>query len=213
MNTKLFGAVIVLSLMACSDSGSGGAGGTAAGGSGGTNTGGFGGANTGGSGGANPGGSGGANTGGSGGANTGGSGGTNEAGSGGANTGGSGGANTGGSGGANEAGAGGANTGGAGGTNTGGSGGAGGQDSVADCTDACNTVYDCGVEGDNCPGFSGDPAQKALYVGTVGSGGCIDICLQNLVLLAIVDPNNCQGTIATLSGVSAQFAAVCANGL
>jgi hypothetical protein len=186
MNTKLFGAVIVLSLMACGDSGSGGAGGTAAGGSGGTNTGGTGGANTGGTGGANTGGSGGANTGGSGGANTGGTGG----------------ANTGGSGGTNEAGSGGATNGGSG----------GGQDITAQCTDACNAAYDCGVEGDNCPGFSGDPAEKAAFVGMVGAGGCLDACIDNPVLVAVIDPSNCQGTIATLSGASSEFADACANG-
>ena len=147
--------------MACGDSGSGGAGGTAAGGSGGTNTGGTGGANTGG-------------------ANTGGSGGTNEAG--------------------------------AGGANTGGAGGAGGQDVTAQCTDACSTAYDCGVEGGNCPGFSGDPAEKATFVGMVGAGGCLDSCIDNPVLIAVIDPANCQGTIATLSGASSEFADACANG-
>jgi hypothetical protein len=58
-----------------------------------------------------------------------------------------------------------------------------------------------------CPGFSGDPMEKQAFV-----GGCIQTCSQQMALIALTDPSDCQATIATLSGVSVEFADLCTNG-
>jgi hypothetical protein len=86
-------------------------------------------------------------------------------------------------------------------TSTSGAGGA-----FTSCFDACSFVYDCGSEG-YCPGFTGTASEKSSFV-----LGCTDACDAQPLLLQFVDPNDCAGTIANVSAVSAEFAFVCENG-
>lgn len=130
---------------------------------------------------------------------------------------------TGGAGGAGGAGGGGApSIGGAGNPSTGGgengggpsTGDAGGPAALT-CADACSLLYDCGVEGENCPGFTGDLAEKAAFVGDE-TGGCIQWCNDQPALINLVeqdDPgDNCESAVATLKSVSPDFADLCDNG-
>jgi len=87
---------------------------------------------------------------------------------------------------------------------SGATGGAGGGPS---CEDACGQLYDCGAEMMNCPGFSGDPAEKMDFV-----TGCVTSCMMQMALIGLVDPKDCAGTVMTISGVSADFKNVCENG-
>jgi len=84
----------------------------------------------------------------------------------------------------------------------------GGGSTGPDCAAACGTLYDCGAQDMNCPGFTGDPAEKTAFV-----DGCIPGCESQPALAAIVDPNDCAGTIMTISGVSTDFAAACTGGI
>jgi hypothetical protein len=115
--------------------------------------------------------------------------------------------------------------GGAGGSTTaqggaGGSGGAGGATTSqggaggggVDCVAVCGALYDCGVENMNCMGFSGDPAEKQLFIDGSNMDGCASTCASQPFLADLVDPNDCAGTISTLKGASGDFAAVCDGG-
>ena len=117
---------------------------------------------------------------------------------------GGGGATTDGGGGATTDGGGGSTTDGGGGATNGGGGAGGGN---PECPGACEALYDCGVEDMNCM-FTGDPAEKEAFV-----EGCIPGCNDNAVLIAVIDPENCAGTIATVKGASEDFAASCDNGI
>jgi hypothetical protein len=194
------GATMAFCSVGCSDdtsntTGTGGAGNTGSvGGAG--NTG-----NIGGSG--NDGGAG--NSGNSGGSNSGGSnsGGSN---SGGSNSGGSdtGGSNSGGSN------SGGSNSGGSnsGGSNSGGNGGSGGSGMSLTCLEACTTIYQCGAANNNalCPGFA--EIAEGVFVPQ-----CETTCASNPILISLVDPSDCAGTISTLSAVSPDFEMACEDGL
>lgn len=79
------------------------------------------------------------------------------------------------------------------------------------CQTACQALFDCGLEdGGNgqqiCPGF--DPGDGALFV-----PGCVQQCMNNMGLIGLVDPSDCEGTIDTVSGINAQFDNFCQNGL
>ena len=124
--------------------------------------------------------------------------------SGGSNSGG-GGSTTDGGGGSTTDGGGGSTTDGGGGSTTDGGGGAGGGN--PECPGACAALYDCGVEDMNCM-FTGDQAEKDAFI-----EGCIPGCNENAVLIAVIDPENCAGTIATVKGASEDFAASCDNGI
>jgi hypothetical protein len=124
--------------------------------------------------------------------------------SGGSNSGG-GGSTTDGGGGSTTDGGGGSTTDGGGGSTTDGGGGAGGGN--PECPGACAALYDCGVEDMNCM-FTGDQAEKDAFI-----EGCIPGCNENAVLIAVIDPANCAGTIATVKGASEDFAASCDNGI
>ncbi len=81
----------------------------------------------------------------------------------------------------------------------------------ADCASACEGIYVCGTEtnanGDQlCPNFSGDPGQQGQFV-----GACEPICEQQPLLIDLVDPNDCEGTIETLKGLQPQFTQICGD--
>ena len=82
----------------------------------------------------------------------------------------------------------------------------------ADCKQACTIVYACGQTfcGQNqqlCPTFTpNDVSMDEFLV------GCMDICQNQMSLIAIADADNCDVTIGTLQGASAQFAQVCGGG-
>lgn len=80
------------------------------------------------------------------------------------------------------------------------------------CAEACSDLYDCGAlvcNGmQNCPGVTGDPAEKTQFLQI-----CLPTCMNQMALISIIDPTDCDGTVATISAVSAQFNNVCQNGL
>lgn len=101
---------------------------------------------------------------------------------------------------------------GSGGAGQGGSGGDGsGGAAPLTCQTGCETIFDCGLEDDslgnpNCPGA--EPADGPLFI-----PGCVQTCMSQMALLAIIDPNDCEGTIDTLSTLSSDFEDFCQNGL
>lgn len=81
---------------------------------------------------------------------------------------------------------------------------------VTECQAACNTIFQCALQSDDnglllCPGI--EPGDQSLFV-----PGCADTCEQQMGLLAIVDPDDCQGTIETLQTLNAEFDQVCEFG-
>jgi hypothetical protein len=99
-------------------------------------------------------------------------------------------------------------------TTTGGMGGGGGN-GIAECVEACSTLYDCGLEMDGadqlCPGFTGAAAEKEAFVGDA-DGGCVANCQAQPLLKGFIDGDNCPSTIDTIKGVSDAFENVCDNG-
>ncbi len=75
---------------------------------------------------------------------------------------------------------------------------------VSDCETACTTLYKCGLEDGNCSGFSGTSSEEMQFV-----AGCVQGCQDQPVLIQLIDGNNCDNTIATIKGVSAEFASIC----
>jgi hypothetical protein len=75
-----------------------------------------------------------------------------------------------------------------------------------DCKSACDTLYGCGLQGGLCPGFDGSPQQQESFV-----EGCIPGCEEQPALLNLINADDCPGTIATLKGVSPEFAEFCEN--
>ena len=97
--------------------------------------------------------------------------------------------------------------GGGGSTGNGGNPGTGGGGAPAvDCAAVCGSLYDCGVEDGNCPNFTGEADQKTAFV-----TNCTSACEGNPALASLVDPDNCSGTVATLSAVNADFKASCSG--
>jgi hypothetical protein len=87
-------------------------------------------------------------------------------------------------------------------------GGAGGGAPALTCQTACEAVFACGLSGDPqlCPGFT--PADEDTFV-----PGCVTNCMGNMSLIAVVDPEDCPGTIDTLKVVAAaDFTPVCEDG-
>jgi hypothetical protein len=77
------------------------------------------------------------------------------------------------------------------------------------CPSLCGQIYNCGVEADNCPAFTGDPAQRAAYIAL-----CIPDCEPfRMTLPGLIDPANCSMTIATLSNFNSALASYCEFGL
>jgi hypothetical protein len=96
-------------------------------------------------------------------------------------------------------------------TPTGGNGGSGGAAAMT-CDDACAALYVCGQ--DVCPHWEADdPTEDGWLNGSDGGGapvtGCLDTCGANPTLIAIVNPDNCATTVATLAGLNAAFDASC----
>lgn len=109
------------------------------------------------------------------------------------------------------AGQGGGGTGGAGtgGGGTGG-GGTGGGPPALTCQTGCDALFTCALENDsmgnqNCPGLTAAD-------GPILIPGCVQQCTSQMALLALIDPNDCEGTIDTLSTISPTFADACQNG-
>ena len=81
----------------------------------------------------------------------------------------------------------------------------------ATCDDACSDLYDCGAltcNGATLCAFTGDAAEKTAFV-----DGCIETCMGQMALISFIDPADCAATIDTISGVSTDFAGVCADGI
>jgi hypothetical protein len=75
----------------------------------------------------------------------------------------------------------------------------------ADCQQACTVLFDCTQQDDLCPGL---PSQA----GPMFIEQCMGQCEQNPVMIAIIDPEDCPGTIALLKAANADFAALCEGG-
>lgn len=98
-----------------------------------------------------------------------------------------------------------------GGNGQGGDGGGGGAPPALTCQTGCEALFACALEDDsggnqNCPGLQ--VSDQAFLV-----PGCVQQCNENMALLLIIDPSDCEGTIDTLSTLNAQFADACQNGI
>jgi hypothetical protein len=76
---------------------------------------------------------------------------------------------------------------------------------------ACNTIYNCGATMNRCPNFGNGAGQVTLNEFLFGSGndGCIAGCANNPLIVNLVDPNDCDVTIANLKAANAEFAMSC----
>lgn len=93
----------------------------------------------------------------------------------------------------------------------GGTGGAGGGAPALTCQTGCEALFNCALENDsggnqNCPGLQA--SDQAFLV-----PGCVSQCNKSMTVLAFIDPNDCEGTIDTISSLSVQFDDACQNGL
>jgi len=104
-------------------------------------------------------------------------------------------------------------TGGSGGT-TSGTGGDGG--SGVDCNQACTDLFNCGLADDGsgsqyCPDWeSGD---LDIYLNGCDNDGCLALCATMPAIAALVDANDCDATITTISGASQDFVDACGSGI
>jgi hypothetical protein len=80
----------------------------------------------------------------------------------------------------------------------------GGGEAPFDCKSGCITLYECGLQDGLCPGFDGSPMQQQGFL-----EGCVEGCSDQPVLLDLINGEDCPGTIATIKGVSADFAEIC----
>ena len=77
-------------------------------------------------------------------------------------------------------------------------GGAGGMMYSEACIEACTVLADCSAGSDVCPGIT-DENRDSFY------DECLPTCEANPALQALVDGDNCDGTIETLRGLNASF--------
>jgi hypothetical protein len=86
----------------------------------------------------------------------------------------------------------------------------------SDCVIACTALYQCGLEFDGgqqlCPGFTGTSEDQDTFLHALEGGGCVEACNSVPVIIALVDPADCPGTIANFQAANEAFADVCANG-
>lgn len=79
------------------------------------------------------------------------------------------------------------------------------------CEQACTTLYACGQtfcggQQQLCPAFTPNIISQDQFL-----MGCIPQCSQQMALISIIDPMNCDATIETLIGVSSQFGELCGS--
>jgi hypothetical protein len=73
------------------------------------------------------------------------------------------------------------------------------------CQTACQELFDCTQVDNLCPGMQG--ANGPAFIEQ-----CVGQCQQNPALTSVIDPQDCAGTIATLSALNASFDALCHQG-
>lgn len=86
------------------------------------------------------------------------------------------------------------------------SGGGGGGTTELTCEEACDIVFNCGLEGE---------PPLCVYTAADEEGfvpECIVGCGEMPALLSIVDGDDCPGTIGTIKAVNADFAGFCDEG-
>ncbi len=103
-------------------------------------------------------------------------------------------------------------------TTTSSAGGAGGgcEKPTLDCAGACAALYDCGTEevgGMKLCDFSGEAAEKDLWLNGSMMNGCISTCEATPALKALVTPCDCGKTVTTLKGLNMTFKDTCETGL
>ncbi len=85
---------------------------------------------------------------------------------------------------------------------------------ASDCAGGCQILWDCGIlecgGAQNCVGFMAD--DEATFIGDAMSG-CIQGCEAQPALLALLDPDDCATTIATIKAASTDFEDACDNGV
>jgi len=82
----------------------------------------------------------------------------------------------------------------------------------SECVTACTTLYQCGAAnmGELCPAFvAGGVDEMTFLDGPNGNDGCVATCDGNPLLTSLVNPNDCESTIANLKAASSDFAASC----
>ena len=76
---------------------------------------------------------------------------------------------------------------------------------ASECQQACTELFACTQVDDLCPAL--DPDSGPAFIAQ-----CAVQCEQNPAMLALIDPQDCPGTIATLSSLSSGFDAACHGG-
>ncbi len=89
----------------------------------------------------------------------------------------------------------------------GGAGGGGFQVPQTECGIACDVLFQCGLEPSSagaslCPGF--EPGDQQDF-----SNFCVQECEDQPAALSLIDGEDCEGTVATISSVSTGFASLC----
>jgi hypothetical protein len=82
---------------------------------------------------------------------------------------------------------------------------------ATECQIGCTTLFQCGFSTDSngavlCPGF--EPSDQVNFVDF-----CENECAQSMVVLSLIDPDDCEGTIDTISTASFEFSNLCELGL
>ncbi|MFN3202905.1 MAG: hypothetical protein ACE366_31220 [Bradymonadia bacterium] len=98
----------------------------------------------------------------------------------------------------------GGDVGGAGG-DVGGAGGMGGMMVSDACIEACTVLADCSANSDACPGITPE-TRDGFY------DACLPTCEANPALRALVNGDDCDGTVNTLRGLNEDFDAGCLPG-
>ncbi len=79
------------------------------------------------------------------------------------------------------------------------------------CELACCQLWVCiGEEADQCPGLQGISLED--FMEGEQSDGCVAGCVANPALKALIDPDDCATTVATIIAVNSDFEESCAEG-
>ncbi len=80
--------------------------------------------------------------------------------------------------------------------------------SGVDCDAACNSLFDCALS--ECTDWAESDREDYLN-GTTGDG-CVAQCGDLPAIAALVNPDDCSATVATIGGANDQFKCLCDNG-
>ncbi|MBW2455929.1 MAG: hypothetical protein JRI68_15540 [Deltaproteobacteria bacterium] len=76
------------------------------------------------------------------------------------------------------------------------------------CADGCDGLFDCAVA--ECTDW--EESDRSTYLNGSTGPGCLDQCAAMPAMLALYDPDDCEGTVELVSGANEGFACICTYG-